>query len=200
MSLNLASLNARGMRDRSHASRVLRDLLSLNVDVAAIEETHFVCEADERVLSGDYVVFSAYGDRLARGVSLLVKRSLDAVVDIVHVGADGRLIVADVAVKSGSFRVVAVYAPNSAVERRSFLRRLGPFLTSPKRLVLMGDWNAILDPKIDKGERGASENVNCESSLIDFIAEHDLVDRFRVDHPGGRCGHLVGLLIFVEPT
>ena len=46
--------------------------------------------------------------------------------------------------------------PNTAVERRYFFRRLGPFLDDPKRLVLMGDWNTILDPNIDKVGQGAS--------------------------------------------
>ena len=47
----------------------------------------------------------------------------------------------------------------------------------------MGGWNAILDPKIDKGGRGASGLDRCESSLIDLLAEHDLVDRFCLNHP-----------------
>ena len=44
----------------------------------------------------------------------------------------------DVAVKSFKFRLVAVYAPNIAVERVSFFR-LALFLDDTKRLVLMGD-------------------------------------------------------------
>ena len=48
----------------------------------------------------------------------------------------------------------------------------------------MGDWNAILDPKVDKGGWGASGLGRCESSLIDFLAEFDLIDRFHLDHPG----------------
>ena len=48
----------------------------------------------------------------------------------------------------------------------------------------MGDWNAILDTKIDKVGRGVSRLGMCESSLINLIARHDLVDRFRLDHPG----------------
>ena len=85
----------------------------------------------------------------------LVGRSIDADVDVVFAGDGGRLVVADVAVKSFKFRLVAVYAPNIVVERVSFFRRLAPFLDDTKRLVLMGDWNAILDPKIDKVGRGA---------------------------------------------
>ena len=130
---------------------MLGELKYLRVDVAAVQEAHFICAAVCRVLENDFNVFPAYGS--SAGVSLLVKRSLDADVDVVSAGDGGRLVVTDVAVKSFKFRLVAVYAPSTAVERVSFFRRLAPFLDDSKRLVLMDDWNAILDPKIDKSGR-----------------------------------------------
>ena len=183
MTLNLATLNVRGLRDPGKCTRLLGELKTLGVDVAAVQETHFTCGADCRVLESDFNVFSAYGSRTSR-VSLLVGCSLDADVDVVFAGDGGRLVVADVAVKSFKFRLVAVYASNIVVERVSFFRRLAPFLDDTKRLVLMGDWNAILDPKIDKIGRGASRAGRCESSLVGFVTRHGLVDRFRLDHPG----------------
>lgn len=48
------------------------------MDVDAIQETQFVCNVDARVLSDDFVVYLAYGNRLAKGVPLLDKRSLEA--------------------------------------------------------------------------------------------------------------------------
>ena len=60
-----------------------------------------------------------------------------------------------------------------------FFRRLVLFLDDSKQLVLMGDWNAILDPKIDKVGRRRRE-----SSLVDLMTHHDLVHRFHLDHPG----------------
>lgn len=42
MALNLATYNVRGLICRSKAARVLRDLVSLKLDIAAIQETHFV--------------------------------------------------------------------------------------------------------------------------------------------------------------
>ena len=95
---------------------------------------------------------------------------------------------ADVAVKGFKFHLVVVYAPNIAVERVSLFRRLAPFLDDTKRLVLMGDWNVILDPKINKIGLGASRLGRCESSLIGLMACHDLVNRFRLDHPGREMG------------
>ena len=115
--------------------------------------------------------------------SLLVWCSLNTIVNFVFAGDGGRLVVADVAVKSFEFRVVAVYGPNCTGKRCSFFWRLGPFLDDPKRLVLMSDWNAILDPKIYKGGV-ASCSGRCKSSLINLLAEFGLVDRFRLDHSG----------------
>ena len=184
MTLNLATLNVRGLRDSSKCARLLAELRHLVVDVAAVQETHFTCGADCRVLESDFNVFSGYGSGTSAGVSLLVGRSLDADVDVVFAGDGGQLVVVDVPVKSFKFRLVAVYAPNIVADRVSFYRRLALFLDDTKRLVLMGDWNAILDPKIDKVGRGASRLGRCESSLVSFMTRHGLVDRFRLDHPG----------------
>ena len=183
MSLNVASLNVRGLRDSSKCARLLGELKNLCVDVAAVQETYFSCDAYCRVLENDFNVFSAYSSRVSVGVSLLAGRSLDADVDVVFAGDRGRLVVADVAVKSFKFRLVAVYAPNIAA-KVSFFRRLAPFLDDTKRLVLMGDWNAILDPKIDKVGWGASHAGRCESRLVGFVTRHGLVDRFFLDYPG----------------
>ena len=95
MALNVASLNVRGLRDSSKCARLLGELKNIRVDVAAVQETHFTCDADCRVLVNDFNVFSAYGSRASAGVSLLVGRSLDADVDVVFAGDGGRLVVAD---------------------------------------------------------------------------------------------------------
>ena len=47
----------------------------------------------------------------------------------------------------------------------------------------MGDWKAILDLKTDKAGRGVSGLERCKSSLVDFVARFDLVDRFSLDYP-----------------
>lgn len=51
MSLRGASLNGKGLWD-SEAIRMLRDLESLSVDVATIQENHFTCDRDTHVLRG----------------------------------------------------------------------------------------------------------------------------------------------------
>ena len=46
MTLNLASLNVRGLRDSRKCTHLLGELKNLRVDVAAVKETHFTCGAD----------------------------------------------------------------------------------------------------------------------------------------------------------
>ena len=87
MALNLATLNVRVLRDPGKCTRLLGE--TLGVDVAAVQETHFTCGADCRVLKSDFNVFSAYGSRTSIGVSLLVGRSLDADIDVVFAGDGG---------------------------------------------------------------------------------------------------------------
>ena len=78
--------------------------------------------------------------------------------------------------------------PISLWRRLPFFLQLAPFQDNSKRLVLMGDWSAILDPKIDRVRLGASGLGRCESRLVDLMIRHDLVDMLHLEHPGGRCG------------
>lgn len=43
------------------AARMLRDLLSVGVDVAAIQKENTVCEVDARVQFSDFIVYSGKG-------------------------------------------------------------------------------------------------------------------------------------------
>ena len=183
MSLNLATLNAKGLRDPNKYTCLLGELSNLSVDVAAMQETHFSCTVDCWVLEKNFVVLSAYGSHSGTGVSLLFGRGLDADVNVVFAGDRGQLVVANVVVKSFKFQVDAVYASNIIAERASFFRQLALYLNDLKWLVLVGDWNAILDPMIDKVGQGARRAGRCKSIAIDLMARHDLVNRFRLDHP-----------------
>lgn len=59
-------MNSRGLSDRSNAVLLLPDLLSFDVNVAAVQVTHFFCDVGARVLSRNFIVYSAYGDSLVQ--------------------------------------------------------------------------------------------------------------------------------------
>ena len=57
MALNVANLNASGLRDASKCVHLLAELSNLCLDVAAVQETNFIREADCQVLKDNFVVF-----------------------------------------------------------------------------------------------------------------------------------------------
>ena len=72
-------------------------------------------------------------------------------INVVYTDPMGRLAVADIAVKSHKIQMVTVYVPNCTVERHSFFfQQLTLYLISPEQIVLIDDWNMILETKIDK--------------------------------------------------
>lgn len=69
------------------------------MDAAVMQETNFVCNIHACVMFHYFVIFSAYGVRLASCVFLLVKRTLNARVALVHIDPVSRMIVAYISVK-----------------------------------------------------------------------------------------------------
>ena len=96
-----------------------------------VQETHFIYKKDVRVVESDFVVFSTFRDHFSGGVSLVVGRDPKVEVDVICTGTADWLVVADVAVKCSRLRV---YEPNC-----SAIRRFGPYLSSPKRIVFIGE-------------------------------------------------------------
>ena len=181
MTLNLAISNVRRLRDSSKCACLLAELKNLRVIVTAVQETHFICAVDCWVLGNDFNVFSAYGSCSSAGVTLLVRCSLD--VDDVFAGDGANWLWPMLLLKVSSSGWLWFMHPISLWRRVSFFRRLAPFLDDSKRLVL-GDWNAIFNPKIDKVGWGARRLGRCESRLVNLMTHHDLVDRFCLDHLG----------------
>ena len=75
------------------------------------------------------MIFSAFGSRCGARVSLLVGHRFDATVNLVFAGDGGRLVMADVAVKTFEFRIAVVHAPSTdaAVGGCSWMLRSGQF-------------------------------------------------------------------------
>ena len=75
--------------------------------------------------------------------------NLNVIVNLVFADDGGWLVVVDVALKASISGWLRFMRP-ILLERVSFFRRLALFLDDLKRIVLLGDWNAILDPKVDR--------------------------------------------------
>ena len=95
ITLNLATLKARGLGDPSKHVCLLGKLSNPSVNVSAVQETHFTCVANCQVLEDYYAILSAYGWGL-------LAKWMSPDVNLVLADDGGWLVVADVAVKDSS--------------------------------------------------------------------------------------------------
>ena len=99
----------RGLRDPSKCTRLLGELKNLVCRCCCSARNPLHLWVPTVVCWRAILTSSQHTAAVpAMGVSLLVGRSLDADVDVVFAGDGARLVVADVAVKSFKFRLVAV--------------------------------------------------------------------------------------------
>lgn len=76
---------------------------------------------------------------------------------------------ANVVVNSCLFCIVAVYVPNDQEKYVSFFCQLGPFLVDLSCIVLMGNWNTILNQEL-VGHQVIGQ--------VDLISKFGLIDRY----------------------
>ena len=86
-------------------------------------------------------------------------------------------------IKDKAFQLTGVYEPNATSELPAFFRRIEPYVVPSKRVILVGDWNAALDPNFDRGAISAVTNTLDARYFRDFVQRLDLVDKFCERHP-----------------
>ncbi len=184
MAIRVGCLNVRGLGSAWKQGHLLNDLRSLNMDVVAITETRI---SDTRALAPIFDDFEVHASLSRRemgggGVAVFFRKSLGLEVRKIFLDPDGKLVVLDVDGSEGAaFRLVAVYAPTGA-GRPDFFRRLEPFLGTSRSLVVLGDFNGILDARWDCVGLANNRRGGCKS-LVNLLRRFQLSDRYRLDFP-----------------
>ena len=177
MDLRLASLNGLGLRSDLRRSQLLLYLQRRGIDICCLQETRFDSNFHEGILSRDYLSFSAYFDGRSRGITWLISRRLDATCALVVSDPAGRLCILDVTIKDKAFQLTGVYGPNATSELPALFRRIEPYVVPSKRVILVGDWNAVLDSNLDRGAISAGTNTLDARYFREFVQRLDLVDK-----------------------
>ena len=98
----------------------------------------------------DGIIFWSFGPNNARGVGVYIKNSLN--INIYKFTPDpfGRYIIIDFNLFEKDFRIINIYAPNNAPERKQFFIDLYPHFLTPKTIIFWGDFNCLQNTTIDK--------------------------------------------------
>ena len=109
-----------------------------------------------------------------------------------EIDVDGRYIFLDTLIENSSFKLLNIYFPNYENGKLQFIKKMNNLLrkqdvTTDDRLIIGGDFNCVIDPKLDK-KRGCDNSLNTQKEKV--IAElkstmqtNTLQDIWRIKNP-----------------
>ena len=184
----LASLNAQGLRSSDRREVTFQFFNRKKFDITCLQETHWTSDLQmtiKRQWKGDS--YFAHGTANARGVSaVLIHPRLHHIVKQVRSDNEGCIVNILLDIDDHILNIVNVYAPNKDCELGVFFTDLNRFLTSSHENIMAGDFNCIVDAKLDKFGGDPNPRHSAIVYLNTLISRFGLCDIWRRRHKDGR--------------
>jgi len=187
MDSKIATINVRGLRDRTKRRIVFNFLRDEKIDIAFLQETHSL-ESDYRYWRSEWgsEILLAHGTERRCGVALFFRRNFSFSILRQHVDPEGRFVYAHVSHAGKFFHLINVYAPvESVIDRVRFFERLSeqvlrPFVLDDLSPVFLGgDFNTYVS-RLAKStyddNPDSFELLQCARDLLDLQVEFNLED------------------------
>lgn len=184
-SLTIASFNCRGLSRVAKQNEVIELARARKVDILLLQETYIhrvsqIKSFDATFHTRSYWSFGASG---SRGVAIVLMPRFTGSVLRYSRDSDGRLLWMDL---DSGIRIVNVYAPNQCNSQKDFFAALDNHLVGPSRVVLVGDFNCVLDRNDRRTFRGTAPkwtDRRGEGVLRELVDELGLIDAWRALRP-----------------
>lgn len=180
--LNILSLNVNGLNSAIKRTGILEYLQRKSVSCALIQETHLK-QCDVALFQNKYYKLTALSCAVnkTKGLLILVSRKLHFTVEHIRNDDEGRFVFARCKIYNDSIALAYIYCPNET--DKEFFIKISDILLKETDcpLVVGGDFNAVLDPALDKS--GPETTVNPSSKLLnEFIKELNIIDLWRIQN------------------
>jgi len=185
------SLNVNGMGDSSKRTAVLSKLNKKHKGLYLLQETHSTEQSEStwRNNWGNKNVFFSHGTSSSRGVAILISNGIEVNVTRNIRDEEGRYIILEIRLEKSTFTIANLYAPTKNYEKEQIkvLKEFNESLQecNLENVIIGGDFNLCLDPKLDKlcNTASSSDNPSFRKEVISFLETQNLVDMWRVLNP-----------------
>ena len=146
-----------------------------------LHETHSSIQTEKMWRSewGSKVLFS-HGTSNSRGVAILFPNNIEYTIKKTISDTEGRFLIVEVEIEETVFILCNVYAPTKdhMDEQLNFLTKFREECLQylDGNIIIGGDFNAILNPKLDKRGGRSDTRTDYVNNLTNFIEEFDLID------------------------
>lgn len=186
--LNLVSLNVKGLNTPEKRRMLLHDMRHMGADIIFLQETHFR-EGSLPTLQNKFypvVYHSRYIEAKSRGVSILISAKLQWSHIDVKLDGEGRFLFLKGRIGEVKVTLANLYVPNT--HQDAFIKRHLDLLShfSEGQLIIGGDFNVPLTPTEDTSTGTSSTSRDLRRRIGAQLHTMQLIDVWRLFHPGER--------------
>ena len=185
--LKICAQNLRGLRGKNKCAKLVVELERTRPDLMVLCDTHFSNSHHVyfKNLAENYYVHSCLVDNASRGVSIIIRKSIDIEVLDKYVDISGNIIMLKLKFDNMHFLLVGSYGPSHQDDPAYFERIFDRMIRfGTQNIVLVGDHNCTLNPIMDnRGYRNNQNNPNAGRRLNELLTRHHMDDIFRKFHP-----------------
>lgn len=182
MACNICSLNCNGIRDPSKRKQVFSWLHSKNCSIFFIQETHSL-HSDEQIWKQEWggPVYYSHGTNDSRGVAILFEKHVNFEILDTY-GSEGRILMINLNLSGKEITLLNLYAPNK--DDITFFQKVATKLleADAMNMIIGGDFNLVLDLKVDKKGGLEKTHTNSCNFLKQFMGTQNVIDIWRIQH------------------
>ena len=153
MELKIETININGFRSTKKQTFIKDYILINKINILCIQETHVddykMSKQIENLISKEYFYVWNFSNNLSCGCCIIVNDT-NIKCSKFQIDFDGRFISLDIQYLNDYFKICNIYAPNKPGDRNIFFESIKHYLVSSNKLIILGDFNFILNPLLDK--------------------------------------------------
>ena len=191
MDLKIVSINVNGFRSKFKQDLIKDFATKNNADILLLQETFVdnitLAKSIEHNFNLNKRCIWNFGKADSCGVAILVFNE-HIRIDSFHTDIFGRIIRLDFSLDGfPNFRIVNAYFPSDSTDRLEFINSFSQYLCGAKNLIIGGDFNFVLDTKLDKLGGNLEKGMIGSRPFKSIIEKMSLVDCFRHLFPKKRA-------------
>ena len=139
----------------------------LSCSIICLQDTHFT-KSIENIISNEWgysVIFNSFDSR-SRGVAVFFRNNFEFKIHNTFRGNNGNVLLLDIEIEKHRITMVNIYGPNR--DDPNFYEELNNTVLKygNKNIIMMGDWNLLLNPAIDGKNYKHINNPNAREKVF----------------------------------